>query len=92
MTFDVVGGQKPQAYLRRVLWNISKLEMAVHAPVAPGQKEVIGQWGFPDERQCWSWDKLGESMSINVYSNHECVKLFLNDKQVTPPGGDARPR
>ena len=27
---DIVGGQKPQAFLRRVLWNNSKLEMAVH--------------------------------------------------------------
>ena len=29
-------------------------------------------------------------MSVNVYSNHECVKLFLNDKQITPPDGDVR--
>jgi beta-galactosidase len=94
---DVVGGQKPQAYLRRVLWNNSKLEMAVHAPVAAGEKEVIGAWGYPDERQSWSWGEAndraaavaqaagGMDMSVNVYSNHECVKLFLNDKQVTPP-------
>jgi beta-galactosidase len=85
---DVVGGQKPQAYLRRVLWNNSKLEMAVHAPVAKGQQEVIGQWGYPDERQSWTWDSdtVGESLGVNVYSNHECVKLFLNDKQLDPAG------
>ena len=41
---DVVGGQKPQAFLRRVLWNNSRLEMAVHAPVAKGSAEVVGQW------------------------------------------------
>lgn len=95
---DVVGGQKPQAYLRRVLWNNSKLEMAVHAPVKSGEKEVIGAWGYPDERQSWSWDETNEAiraqdqgaklnMSVNVYSNHECVKLFLNDAQISPPEG-----
>ena len=83
---DVVGGQKPQAYLRRVLWNNSNLEMAVHAPVAKGQKEVIGAWGYPDERQSWSWATPGETMSVNVYSNHECVKLLLNGKQIDPSG------
>lgn len=94
----MVGGQKPQAYLRRVLWNNSRLEMAVHAPVKVGEKEVIGAWGYPDERQSWSWDETFDqvmaagqgasmNMSINVYSNHECVKLFLNDVQINPPDG-----
>eukprot|EP01043_Picozoa_sp_COSAG02_P015340 COSAG02_NODE_652_length_18867_cov_30.656756_5_plen_248_part_00 len=62
--------------------------MAVHAPVAKGQKEVIGAWGYPDERQSWTWEKdtEGESLSVNVYSNHECVKLFLDGKQIDPAG------
>lgn len=72
----------------------------MHPPeqVPEGQKEVIGAWGFADERQSWSWDDThtaftttGESgsmnMSVNVYSNHECVKLFLNDAQINPPTG-----
>ena len=87
---DIVGGQKPQAFLRRVLWNNSKLEMAVHAPVASGAKEAIGAWGFPDERQSWSWDKASGSLSVNVYSNHECVKLFLNGKQQQPAANTTR--
>ena len=65
--------------------------------VPEGQKEVIGQWGFADERQSWSWDDShaaliaaggvsgSMNMSVNVYSNHECVKLFLNDAQISPP-------
>ena len=37
---DVVGMRKPQSYLRAVLFNASQMEMAVHAPVAPGEHEV----------------------------------------------------
>jgi beta-galactosidase len=37
---DVVGVRKPQSYLRAVLFNASRMEMGVHAPVASGEKEV----------------------------------------------------
>ena len=78
---DIVGGQKPQAYLRRVLWNISALEMAVK-PADDG--EVIGEWGFPDERQSWSWDVPQRVMQVNIYSTRSvCVVLALNGKNLT---------
>jgi beta-galactosidase len=47
---DIVGLQKPQSLYRQVLWNVSDLEVAVHAPVPAGQHEVVAQWGWPDER------------------------------------------
>jgi len=78
---DVVGGQKPQAYLRRVLWNVSALEMAVK-PADDG--EVIAAWGFPDERQSWSWDVPQRLMQVNVYSRAAvCVVVALNGKNVS---------
>ena len=79
---DLVGGQKPQAFLRRVLWNVSALEMAVK-PADDG--EVIAQWGFPDERQSWTWDVPGRLMQVNLYSSTAgaCVVLALNGANLT---------
>jgi beta-galactosidase len=80
---DIVGGQKPQAYYRKVLWNVSQLEMAVHAPVPSGSKEAIAPWGWPDERQSWTWDgSVGTELLIRVFSTDACVQLFLNGKPV----------
>mmetsp|Transcript_27154 Transcript_27154/g.87172 ORF Transcript_27154/g.87172 Transcript_27154/m.87172 type:complete len:455 (-) Transcript_27154:432-1796(-) len=78
---DIVGGQKPQAYLRRVLWNVSALEMAVK-PADDG--EVIASWGFPDERQSWSWEEPKRLMQVNLYSTRcACVLLALNGRNVS---------
>ena len=78
---DLVGQQKPQAYLRRALWNNSALEMAVK-PAHSG--EVIAAWGFPDERQSWTWDTPGELMNINIYSAAcTCIVLSLNGRNVS---------
>jgi hypothetical protein len=30
---DLIGGKKPQSYYRDILWDRSKLEMLVHAPI-----------------------------------------------------------
>jgi beta-galactosidase len=80
---DIVGGQKPQAYYRKVLWNVSQLEMAVHAPVPSGSKEAIAPWGWRDERQSWTWDgSEGMALHVRVFSTDACVKLFLNGKPV----------
>eukprot|EP00045_Choanoeca_perplexa_P021906 m.7700 g.7700 ORF g.7700 m.7700 type:complete len:1060 (-) comp8923_c0_seq1:41-3220(-) len=75
---DVVGIRKPQSYLRTVLFNASLMEMAVHAPVAPGEQEVIAKWGYADERQSWSWPSTSPPLSIVVYSKLPAVSLYLN--------------
>jgi len=78
---DIVGGQKPQAYLRRALWDVSALEMAVKVA---SDGEVVGAWGFPDERQSWSWDLPGTPMQVNIYSRRcACVILALNGRNIT---------
>ena len=76
-----MGGQKPQAFLRRALWNVSALEMAVK-PADDG--EVIAQWGFPDERQSWSWDEPKRLMQVHLYSTRcACVFVALNGRNVS---------
>ena len=88
---DVVGLRKPQSYYRTVMWEVSNLELAVHEPVPAGSHEVVASWGWPDERQSWTWPvKAGTSFSINVYSRHPTVGLLLNGKPVGPPQNTSR--
>lgn len=88
---DIVGLKKPQAYYRNVLWGVSKLELAVHAPIPHGQQEVVATWGWPDERQSWTWggtssnallEARGQPLNVNVYSRFPSVELLLNGKSV----------
>ena len=83
---DIVGLQKPQSLYRQVLWNVSPLQVSVHAPVAAGQHEVVASWGWPDERSTWTWNEVkpGFNMSVNVYSRSSTVALMLNGNAVTP--------
>ena len=44
---DIVGDARAQAHLRRVMWGVTPLAMAVQRPGV----EVIGAWGWRDEQQ-----------------------------------------
>ncbi|MFZ0428853.1 MAG: glycoside hydrolase family 2 TIM barrel-domain containing protein, partial [Acidobacteriota bacterium] len=80
---DLCGFKKPQMVYRDVLWNNSKLEMAVHAPIPEGQKELVSPWGWPDERQSWNWKgHEGERMSVRIFSSYPEVRLELNGKVI----------
>src|SRR5476649_2303144 len=48
---DICGFKKPQLYYRDVVWKNSMLEMAVHAPLPEGKREVVSYWGWPNEWQ-----------------------------------------
>ncbi|MBN1892874.1 DUF4982 domain-containing protein, partial [bacterium] len=80
---DISGGKKPQSFYRDVVWGQSRLEMAVHAPVPEGRKEVVSYWGWPDEMQSWTWPgQEGRSLNVSVYSSCPAVRLELNGKTV----------
>ena len=80
---DICGFKKDQSYFRDVVWGISDLEMAVHAPVPAGQIETVSMWGWPDERQSWNWKgSEGKKLSVSVYSNFPSVRLELNGKVI----------
>ena len=84
---DVTGWPRAQAYFRRVLFNFSTIEMAVHAPApsdATGQ-EVIDLWGWPDQRQSWSWNQSGAlRLQVVIFCRCDAVTLLLNSKPITP--------
>ena len=80
---DICGFKKPQSYFRDVVWGRSPIEIAVHAPVAPGRTEKVSGWGWPNELRTWSWQvPKDQPMKVAVYSHCEKVRLELNGKQV----------
>lgn len=80
---DICGFKKPQMFYRDVIWENSMLEMAVHAPVPEGKKEIVSQWGWPNEWQSWNWaGNEGKVMDVRVFSNYPLIRLELNGKVI----------
>lgn len=78
---DIIGSKKPQMLYRDVIWDNSNLEMVVHAPVPEGKREIVSQWGWPNEWQSWNWaGNEGKTMDVRVFSNYPAVRLELNGK------------
>ena len=87
---DICGFKKPQSNYRNVLWGLSGLELVTHEPVAPGATEHVSSWGWPNEEVSWTWPGAeGLPLTVNAYTWHKNVTLFLNGKVVgTAAGGD----
>lgn len=80
---DIIGQKKAQSFFRDVVWNRSKLEMAVHAPLPNGKTEGISLWGWPQEYQSWTWPGEEEnSLQVSLYSSCQEVRLELNGKVI----------
>jgi beta-galactosidase len=80
---DLIGQPKPQWFHRRVIWGLSKLEMAVQRPVPQGRTETISAWGWSDEMRSWTWPgSEGRTVKVRVYSSGDQVRLLLNGKEV----------
>ncbi len=80
---DLIGNKKPQSFYRDVVWENSKMEMLVHAPVPEGKWEQIHEWGWPNEEPHWNWiGNEGDTLQVNVYSAYSMIKLFLNNELV----------
>ncbi len=87
---DLIGNKKPQSYYRDVVWRRSKIEIAVHAPLADSCKEHVSYWGWPDEMQSWTWPgSEGKMMHVNVYSRSAGVRLMLNGKTIAEKTPDS---
>jgi beta-galactosidase len=80
---DLCGFKKPQSYYRDILWDRSRLELAVHRPLPAGAAEWVNAWGWPDEERSWTWPGcVGKPMQVSVYSTAEQVRLWLNGRQI----------
>ena len=78
---DLCGNMKSQYLFRKVVFNDSKIEMLVHAPIPQGKKEHISYWGWPDEIKSWNWNgNEGKPLEVRAFSKCEEVDLYLNGK------------
>jgi beta-galactosidase len=90
---DILGNKKPQSYYRDVVWGQSKLEIAVHAPVPAGKREITSYYGWPEELASWNWSgNEGTPLEVKLYSRAERVRLELNgevigEKSIDPAAG-----
>ncbi|HLL42909.1 MAG TPA: glycoside hydrolase family 2 TIM barrel-domain containing protein, partial [Segetibacter sp.] len=77
---DLIGNKKPQSYYGDIIWKRRNIAMLVHAPIPKGHKELITQWGWPDEYP--SWNYLGKErtpLQVKVYTRFPAVRIELND-------------
>ena len=84
---DLAGHPKPQAAYRSVLWGRQKLALAVHKPMPQRYGERIGSWGWPEERDSWTWPGAeGTMVHVHVYAKDCCTdaRLLINGKVVGP--------
>jgi beta-galactosidase len=80
---DLIGGKKPQSYYRDVVWNRSKIEMLVHAPIPEGHKEAISFWGWQDESAAYTFPGAeGKPLQVHIYTRYDSVRLVLNGKTI----------
>lgn len=80
---DLIGNKKPQSFFRDVLWQRSKVEMAVQRPIPKGWAEHAGDWAWSDELHSWTWPGFeGTPLTVRVYTRGNKVSLFLNGKEV----------
>jgi len=76
---DLCGFKKPQLLYRDVIWNNSKLEMLVHAPVPEGRKELVSYWGWPNELPSWNWKgHENKDLEVRVFTRYSTVRLERN--------------
>jgi beta-galactosidase len=80
---DITGEKKPQMLYRDVLWDNSKLEINVHAPIPEGYAENVSGWGWPDEWPSWTWEgSEGDSLEVRAFTKGNRVRLELNGELV----------
>ena len=87
---SVLGYKKPQMYFRDVVWRNSGLEMLVHEPIPQGRKEIISNWGWPNEKKSWTWEGHEDTpLQVSVYTRCDEVRLELNGEAIgTKPVSD----
>jgi len=86
---DICGFKKPQIYYREVIWGEALVNLAVHAPIPDGQSERVSAWGWPDERQSWTWPGCeGQLLDVTVYSSCPSIRLELNEKEIATQSVD----
>jgi beta-galactosidase len=81
---DITGARKPISHYRKIVWECGEtLYLAVQKP-APGEGAWQPTlWGLRPTLDSWTWPgREGKPLTVEVYSRHERVRLFLNDRLI----------
>ena len=81
---DITGWRKPISHYRNIIWDRGeKLYAAVVVPTADGRPWGLGMWALPPALASWTWPgQEGKPLTVEVYSRHDAVRLYLDDKLI----------
>jgi len=79
---DLTGWRKPESHYRAIVWDRGeKLYATVRVPSADGRPWNLTPWSLPPTRPDWTWPgHEGQPLTVDVYSRHDAVRLFLNGR------------
>jgi beta-galactosidase len=74
--------RKPISHYRSIVWNRGEnLYMAVREPEVNGNRINLNKWAVWPTWESWTWPGMeGKDLTVDVYSNYDKVRLYLNDK------------
>ncbi len=80
---DLCGFDKPAFWFRKAIWTDEPvIYVAVQTEPSARDKETSPFWGWPEVRAHWNHDAEGDTLMVQVYTNHPEVELLLNDKSL----------
>jgi beta-galactosidase len=79
---DLTGWRRPSSHYRNIVWaRGEKLYAAVRELAPDGRALNVSLWAPPPLQAHWNWpEHAGRELLVEVYSRHEAVRLYLNDK------------
>lgn len=79
---DLIGTRRPLSHYRNIVWDRGeRLYAAVAVPTPDGRPWNLSLWAPPPLAAHWTWPgQEGKNLSVEVYSRHESVRLYLNDR------------
>jgi beta-galactosidase len=81
---DLTGFPRPISHYRNILWNhAERIYTAVLEPTTDGRPFGAAAWGIAPAWASWTWPGFeGRPLTVEVYSNCEVVRLYLNNVPV----------
>lgn len=79
---DLAGWRRPSSHYRKIVWDRGEtLYAAVREPAPDGRALLPSLWAPPPLQAHWTWPgHEGRELSVEVYSRHDSVRLYLNDR------------
>ena len=87
---DLLGFQKAACHRRNVYWGTEKLSLSVKEPLPEGKTLKVVGWGWWPTFESWTWPGCeGKTLTAEIHSGYEKVRLYLNDKLIAEKGGNS---